>query len=132
MQVVSTHDRPMPRVILLDDDPHVLKAVARLLRTMGMDVVPVPSCAAARDAAGRDPRPDLIVADRHLPDGDGAACAVDLKGLYGCATLVLSAHPAPDQTPAGIDRWIMKPPEPLMLQEAVRALLARGADDASR
>lgn len=112
------------RVIHLDDDARVLKAIARLLKTMGIKVVSVPSCAAAREAATQVSDPDLIIADRMLPDGDGVACAAELRARYGCATLVLSGSPEPVGPIEGIDRWMKKPGDGLAILDAVGALLA--------
>jgi DNA-binding response OmpR family regulator len=115
----------VPRVILMDDDAQVLKAVGRLLAAMGLDDVRTPSCAAARHAAAQVREFDLIVADRTLGDGDGVACAVELNDLYGCATLIYSAQTRPAGTMNGVDFWVRKPGECGDLDYAVRTFLGR-------
>ena len=120
--VLSNYAAPV-RVIHLDDDVRVLKAIGRLLKTMDINVVSVPSCAAARHAAAEVSDPDLIIADRMLPDGDGVACAAELRARYGCATLVLSASVEPEGPVEGIDRWMKKPGDGRAILEAVGELL---------
>jgi DNA-binding response OmpR family regulator len=99
---------PVPRIILMDDDNGVLTAVGRLLTSMRMDVTPVATCTGAYFAAAHV-RSDLLIADQVLPDGDGVACAAELKARYGFATLVYSAQVRPAGTVEGIDAWVNKP-----------------------
>src|SRR4051812_37988112 len=113
----------VPRVILIEDDPHVLRAVERLLRAVGVEAVPTHSCAAARLAAAQMSGPDLVIADWSLGDGDGVACATELRERYGCATLIYSAQPRPARAPEGIDAWVQKPGARGEIEHAVRALL---------
>jgi two-component system KDP operon response regulator KdpE len=58
------------RVLIVDDEPSILAAMAPLLRSRGYDVSTAMSGRAALDAVERD-KPDLIVLDLGLPDGDG-------------------------------------------------------------
>src|SRR4051812_32326017 len=83
-----------PRVIVLDDCPDTLSVMGRLLSMMGIDGVPAATCEAARYAATLVRDPDLVIADAALIDGDGVACAAELRARYGCATLILSGSPA--------------------------------------
>ena len=59
-----------PRVLCIDDDPHVSQAIMMRLRPLGVDVI------RAFDGmqgfwTGLDTRPDVIITDMRMPDGEG-------------------------------------------------------------
>ena len=58
-------------VLLVEDDEGLASVVGTLLAAEGLEVV---HAASAADAVvrGREQRPDVIVLDLHLPDGDGS------------------------------------------------------------
>jgi DNA-binding response OmpR family regulator/signal transduction histidine kinase len=58
------------RVLIVDDDPSIRAICAEVLAGHGFTVAEAGDCAAAR-AAIRSGRPDLVLLDVQLPDGDG-------------------------------------------------------------
>ncbi|MCQ3971617.1 response regulator, partial [Klebsiella pneumoniae] len=62
----SADDKPV--VLHVDDDRDILEVTRQALDTV--EVVPVESLAAAREALARR-RPDLVILDLGLPDGHG-------------------------------------------------------------
>ncbi|WP_224761474.1 response regulator [Brevundimonas aurantiaca] len=62
----SADDKPV--VLHVDDDRDILEVTRQALDTV--EVVPVESLAAAREALARR-RPDLVILDLGLPDGNG-------------------------------------------------------------
>ncbi len=59
-----------PKVLCIDDDPHVSQAIMMRLRPLGVDVI------RAFDGmqgfwTGLDTRPDVIITDLRMPDGEG-------------------------------------------------------------
>jgi CheY-like chemotaxis protein len=64
--VFSADDKPV--VLHVDDDRDILEVTRQALDTV--EVVPVESLAAAREALARR-RPDLVILDLGLPDGNG-------------------------------------------------------------
>ena len=61
-----------PRVLLVDDHDAGRKAIARLLRAMGFDVVDAGDGASALQILGEEgPRFDYVLTDLRLPDLDG-------------------------------------------------------------
>src|SRR5436305_148410 len=83
-----------------------------------------PACATARNAAQTIGRFDLIIADHHLPDGNGAALLAELKEQCGCATVIVSGHEPPaGPLPAGVDHWIPKPVDLTALTQMVRSMV---------
>ena len=66
----------MPRTVLVVDDSAAFRATARVLLTArGYEVVGVAENAAAGLEAARSLRPDCVVLDVNLPDGDGITLA---------------------------------------------------------
>ncbi len=87
-----------PLVLIVDDSPLVTEALGVLLGAVGF------RSAAAHDVAGavrsaRELRPDAILLDLTLPDGDGLEVLRALAGDGGRpppATLALTGHDDPD------------------------------------
>ena len=70
-------ERRAQRILLVDDDPHVLESIGESLRRYHHDVTTVASLAAARAvlADGVTPAFELIVTDVRLADGSGLQLA---------------------------------------------------------
>lgn len=64
------------RLLLVEDDPHLARAMARLLRRGPYEVFVAANCAEARNAQGDF---SAAVYDVELPDGDGIALAAELE-----------------------------------------------------
>jgi DNA-binding NarL/FixJ family response regulator len=72
----------MPRTVLVVDDSAAFRATARVLLTArGYEVVGVASDVASGLEAARTLRPDCIVLDVNLPDGDGVTLAGELTEI---------------------------------------------------
>ena len=63
---------PQPRVLLVEDDVEVARAISRILRGYRYDVVVIGCCA---ELPPEQSRFDVGVFDIELPDGDGVALA---------------------------------------------------------
>lgn len=127
-------DRPEPLVLVVEDEPRNLALLRALLGRRGYELVTVESLAGARTWL-RDRRPDLVLLDRRLPDGDGLDLARDLKGdpVTAAVPLVLlsaSVLPADERAAAeaGCDAFLPKPLELARLLAEVERLLAAGGD----
>ena len=116
------------RVLIVDDEPSILAAMAPLLRSRGYDVSTARSGRAALDALERD-KPDLIVLDLGLPDTDGIEICRLIR--YGNATpiIVLSARgKEADKVAAldaGADDYVTKPFGTEELMARIRVALRR-------
>jgi DNA-binding response OmpR family regulator len=77
------------RVLLVDGDPTAAPAVVGALTAAGYVVRAVSTGAAARAAAAEE-RPDLVVLELLLPDGDGLVLCAELKAA-GASVLICSA-----------------------------------------
>jgi DNA-binding NarL/FixJ family response regulator len=68
------------RVLLVDDDEAFRRSAAQLLADRGYDVVGQASTVAEARLAVAQLRPDALLLDVNLPDGDGVAFATELTG----------------------------------------------------
>ena len=124
----------MTRVLVVDDDAPLARALAITFAARGYEVETTGTGAAALAAAARRP-PDLVVLDLGLPDLDGVDVLTALRGWTRAPVLVLSARE--DQADkvaaldAGADDYVTKPFGMDELLARVRAAVRRGADGAS-
>ncbi|WP_406339242.1 response regulator [Streptomyces sp. NBC_00649] len=102
----------MTRVLVVEDDPQLVRALVINLQARQYGVDPAPDGATAlRLAAAR--QPDAVVLDLGLPDMDGTDVIKALRGWTRVPILVLSARRASDEKvaalDAGADDYITKP-----------------------
>jgi two-component system KDP operon response regulator KdpE len=121
----------MTAVLVVDDDPYLLRALRITLRAHGYDVTVAPDGQSALLAAAQAP-PALVILDLGLPDMDGAAVLAKLRRSSRVPVLVLSArHGSTDKVQAldaGADDYITKPFGLDELLARLRALLRRSSD----
>ena len=100
-------------ILLVDDNPDLLTLVTDNLRTAGYKTVcTAADCAAAR-AAFAAHRPDLMILDINLPDGDGFGLFRTLRTESDVPALFLSARDADADRLFGLglgaDDYLTKP-----------------------
>ena len=119
------------RLLVVDDEPNLLRAVAACLRAEGFDVMTARSGAEAlvRVAEGV---PDLIVSDIRMPGMDGYQLARQLRSSPRTALVPVVFLTAKDETAdriegfrAGVDAYLTKPFEPDELVAVIRNILER-------
>ncbi len=117
------------RVLVVDDEPQLLRALRINLRARGFDVTTVATGAAALAAAARS-LPDVVVLDLGLPDLDGLAVLAGLRGWTSVPVIVLSARTdSSDKVAAldaGADDYVTKPFGMEELVARLRAAIRRG------
>ena len=118
------------RVLVVDDEPQLLRALRINLRARGFEVVTVDSGAAALKAAGRS-KPDLVVLDLGLPDMDGLDVLAGLRGWTTVPVIVLSARTdSSDKVlalDAGANDYVTKPFGMEEFVARLRAAIRRGS-----
>jgi two-component system KDP operon response regulator KdpE len=118
----------MMRVLVVDDEPSILAAMAPLLRSRGYDVSTAMSGRGALDALERDP-PDLIVLDLGLPDADGIEICRLIRDGSATPIIVLSARGKESDKvaalDAGADDYVTKPFGSEELLARIRVALRR-------
>jgi two-component system, OmpR family, KDP operon response regulator KdpE len=101
-----------PRVLVVDDEPQILRALKVVLREAGFEAVPAETGSQALDLAAVRPTEAAIV-DLVLPDADGVELTRRLREWSEMPILVLSAVGEEEQKvralEAGADDYITKP-----------------------
>jgi len=102
----------MRKVLVVDDEPQLLRALQINLRAEGYDVTVAPDGASALRAAAEAP-PHVVVLDLGLPDMEGTEVIQGLRGWTEVPIIVLSArHGSSDKVEAldaGADDYVTKP-----------------------
>ena len=121
----------MTRIVIIDPQPASRAGLAMMLRAEP-GLVPVGTATGAHDGAElvARQRPDVVLVEHHLLDGDGLGLARRLRALHRPPHVILyTAEPAPVlgllARVAGAAGLVDKSAEPGELFEAVRAV-ARG------
>ncbi|MFE0443374.1 response regulator [Streptomyces fungicidicus] len=121
----------MTRVLVVEDDPQLVRALVLNLqaRHYGVDAAP-DGATALRLAAAR--QPDVVLLDLGLPDMDGADVIKGLRGWARVPILVLSARQGSDEKvaalDAGADDYVTKPFSMNELLARLRAAARRTED----
>jgi two-component system KDP operon response regulator KdpE len=116
------------RILLVDDEASIQRAVAPLLRARGYDVDVAGTGAEALNLA-RTQAADLIVLDLGLPDIEGTEVCRRIRGESAVPIVVLSARGSESDKVAaldlGADDYVTKPFGPEELLARIRVALRR-------
>jgi CheY-like chemotaxis protein len=118
-----------PRVLVVDDDPQVLRLMRVNLELEGYDVVSAPDGEEALEAVVNE-RPDVVVCDVMMPGVDGLTVLRNVRANPQTSKIpfvVVSAKAQRSDVKAaldmGADKYITKPFDPQDLLDAVENLL---------
>jgi two-component system KDP operon response regulator KdpE len=118
----------MTRILIVDDEPQILRALRINLTARQYEVVTAADGAQALAAARAD-RPDIVVLDLGLPDIDGVEVIHDLRAWSPVPIVVLSgrvdSHDKVDALDAGADDYVTKPFSVDELLARIRAVTRR-------
>jgi DNA-binding response OmpR family regulator len=125
---------PMPRILVVDDEPKIVRLVRDYLEHGGFDVL------VARDGRealmrARTERPDLVVLDLGLPGLDGLDVTRALRRDTSVPLIMLTARDGETDKVLGLelgaDDYLTKPFSPRELVARIRAVLRRHERDNS-
>lgn len=124
----------MTKVLIVDDEPQILRALRINLHARGFEVALAPDGGSALDAA-RSERPDLIVLDLGLPDTTGIEVIRSLREWSVVPIIVLSGRTGSrdkiEALDVGADDYVTKPFNIEELLARVRAVSRRLLPDVS-
>lgn len=119
------------RLLVVDDEPNLLRAVAAVLRDEGFEVATARNGREALISVAQG-APDLIVSDVRMPRMDGYELARRLRSAANFALIPIIFLTAKDETEdrvegfrAGVDVYLTKPFEPDELVAVIRGILQR-------
>jgi two-component system KDP operon response regulator KdpE len=116
------------KVLVVDDEPQFLRALATNLRGAGYEVETAATARDALAAAGLDP-PDAVILDLRLPDASGREVTRELRTWSESPIIVISAVGDEDEKiaalDAGADDYVEKPFAMGELLARLRAALRR-------
>jgi len=121
-------DQPRPRILVVDDEQQILRALRVILREAGFEALPASTGEEALDVAAIQP-PDAGIVDLLLPDMDGVELCRRLREWTQMPLIVLSAVGDEEAKvralAAGADDYVTKPFGPRELVARLQANLRR-------
>ena len=116
------------RVLVVDDEPQILRALRATLRGAGYTVESAETAQGALTAAAAHP-PEAVILDLVLPDGNGTDVCRELRSWSDAPVIVLSAVGEEKEKiaalDAGADDYVTKPFSVDELLARLRAVLRR-------
>ena len=118
------------RILVVDDEPEILKVIALILNNAGYDVLQAPTGRHGLQLA-REKRPDLVLLDVLLPDLNGMEVCKQIKNdpdLRGVFVVLISggatdaAHKV-EGLESGADDYMVKPLDPEELLARIRTIV---------
>ena len=101
-----------PRVLVVDDEPQILRGLKVVLRQAGFEVDTAATKSEALDRVAVRP-PEMLVLDLILPDGSGVEVCEEVRGWSQLPIIVLSAvgdeREKVRALDAGADDYVTKP-----------------------
>jgi two-component system alkaline phosphatase synthesis response regulator PhoP len=121
-----------PKILVVDDEPAIVKSINAYLQAEGYDVHTASDGASALKAA-RTFHPDLIVLDIMLPQMDGLEVLRQLRQESNVYVLMLTAKSTETDKVIGLgvgaDDYMTKPFGQRELSARIKAILRRGRGD---
>jgi DNA-binding response OmpR family regulator len=116
------------RALVVEDSVEVARLIDQMLRKEGYEASIAPSVATALDLARRE-RPDLVLLDLSLPDGDGVEVCRELRQFSDAYIIIVTSRSDEVDKIVGLsvgaDDYVTKPFSPRELAARIRAMRRR-------
>lgn len=129
---MSSDIPPNKRILIIDDEPQLLKLLCIMLERVGITPMTAGTAAQGQEILEQESI-DLLILDLMLPDIDGYEVLAELRQnpkFDQLPVLILSAKVDPDAISKGLelgaDGYLTKPYLPNTLTSRVRTLLTQG------
>lgn len=115
-------------IIVLEDEPTLRGDLVEYLEASGFSAVGVGSVAEYRRLSALR-RPDLVLLDINLPDGDGFTLARELRGAGACGVVMLTSRGTLEDRLTGLDcgadAYLVKHADLREIEATIRSVLRR-------
>lgn len=132
---IAADERVPIRVLLVEDDPRIRRALALSLSDEGYAVEGVPSGEDALRRMDSGTAPDVVLLDLMLPGVDGFTVCRTIRQRSGLPVIMVTArsdtHEVIAGLEAGADDYVTKPLDAAELAARIRALLRRARPGSS-
>lgn len=116
------------KILIVEDDKYIINFISMSLKKEDYDYVIAKTCGEA-NALFYANRPDMIILDLGLPDGDGIEIIKNVREISKIPIIVVSARQEEEEKiqalDLGADDYVTKPFSPSELVARVKAHLAR-------
>jgi two-component system, OmpR family, response regulator len=116
------------RILIVDDDPRLCRALARYLQLEGYSVRTASSGREMRESLAVE-KPNLVLLDLMLPDEDGFSLARELRSISNVAIVILTGKSDTTDKVVGLelgaDDYVTKPFSDRELLARIRSVLRR-------
>jgi len=120
------------KILVVEDESSISEPLTRALEREGFDVAVADTAAGAMEAF-RSERPDLVLLDVMLPDGDGRDVLRELRQVSRLPVVMLTARGEEMDRVLGLelgaDDYVTKPFSAAELVARIRAVLRRASDE---
>ena len=120
-------------ILVCEDNDDAREMYAVLFELYGAKVVTAPSGSTGWETFQAH-RPDLVISDLQMPDGDGYELVRRIRALPAEAggltpAIAVSAADGAEAMAVGFHAHLVKPVDPLVLVDVVRGFVREGADE---
>ena len=114
-------DEPTRTVLIVDDEPAILRLIERMLRPRRFNVLVAPRAADALQICEREPV-HLLISDIRMPEMDGNKLAERVLKLYPEAAILLMSGYTKELPPAAAEGRVRFLRKPFFPSELIRHL----------
>ena len=122
----------MTHILIVEDELRLRKDLVDFLGLCGFTAEGAATAQGLRQVLAHDERPDIIILDVGLPDGNGFELATEIRAIYRCGIIMLTALGDSDDRirgfESGADIYLVKHSTLREIEAAIRSLLRRTGD----